>query len=56
MMIDRSLTDEYFDQLADRYTAAELVEEMGLTTWDIIVMFEEDLIEKPIDADKYRTQ
>lgn len=54
MMVDLSLRDEYFKQLADRFDAVELVAEMGLDVWDIIIMFEEDLLEKPINVDKYR--
>lgn len=54
MMVDRDLRDEYFNQLADRYTAAELVEEMELDVWDVIEEFREELLDNPIDVDKYR--
>lgn len=54
MMVDLSLRDEYFKQLADRYTAAELVEEMDLDVWDVIEGFQDELIDNPIDVDRYR--
>lgn len=43
MSIDDDLFEEYRQQLADRYTAAELVEEMGLGVWDILEAFREHL-------------
>jgi len=44
-MLDRELLEEYKNQLADRYTAAELVELLELDVWQILEMFEEEIIE-----------
>lgn len=54
MTMDLSKFEEYLNQLADRYTAPELVEEMDLDVWDIIEAFRDRLEERPINLDKYR--
>ena len=45
MSIDREVLEEYKQTLADRYTAAELVELMELDVWDILEEFEEKVME-----------
>lgn len=51
MSIDDDLFEEYLQQLADRYTAAELVEEMDLNVWDVIEMFRDKLEEGYVELD-----
>jgi hypothetical protein len=43
---DRDLENDYMDRVEDRFTAAELVEELGLETQDIIDAFWEIILEK----------
>lgn len=49
MTLDREQLESYLEQLADRYTAGELVEaleEAGLiTVWAVMAAFENELIE-----------
>lgn len=45
MSIDRDLLDEYKRQIADRYTAPELVELLELDVWEVIEAFEEKVVE-----------
>lgn len=40
------MEDDYLMLVDDRYTAEELVEELGLTTRDIIEAFREMILEK----------
>lgn len=53
-MIDPDLFEEYLKQLEDRFTAEELVFEMGLSTIDIIEAFRDHLERFPINIEKYR--
>lgn len=53
MTMDLDLFGEYLNQLAERYTASELVEEMDLDVWDVIEMFRERLEEGYVKPDKY---
>ena len=47
--MDREAVQEYFEHLADKYYASELVERLEalekITIWDIIAAFEEQIIE-----------
>lgn len=43
-MIDYSLLDDFKASLADRYTAVELVDLLDLNVWQIIEMFEEEIV------------
>lgn len=45
MSINYELFEEFKAQLADRYTATELVELLELTEWDIIEMFQDKVME-----------
>lgn len=45
MSIDVELLEEYKLELADRYTAEELVELLQLDVWEIIEMFEDRIME-----------
>lgn len=51
MSIDDDMFEEYLQQLADRYTASELVEEMDLSIWDVIEMFRDKLEEGYVQLD-----
>lgn len=44
MSKDQELIDEYLISLADRYTASELVELLGLDIWAILDNFEEEIL------------
>lgn len=43
-MIDVELLDEHKARLADRYTAAELVDLLDLDVWRIIEAFEDEIM------------
>lgn len=43
-MLDQDLVDEYKRQVADRYTAAELVDLLDLDVWEIIEAFEQNVL------------
>lgn len=45
MSMDRELLEEFKKELADKYTAEELSELLGLDVWDIIEMFEDKIVE-----------
>jgi len=51
MSIDPDLLDEFKKELADRYTAGELAEMMGLDIWDIL---EADNLQEKIMEYKFR--
>lgn len=52
-MIDNDLLEEFLNWIADKYTAAELVEIMNLDVRDIIERFREELTEFPYEKLKY---
>lgn len=54
MSTDTERTDEYMNDLAERFTAAELCEELDLDVWDIIESFREKIIDNPNLLEKYR--
>lgn len=45
MSIDEEVLEEFKAALADKYEAAELVELLNLSVWDIIEMFPEKIME-----------
>lgn len=49
MTVDRELLEEFLERIADKFTAAELIELLEdagiLTVWDVIAVFEDELIE-----------
>lgn len=47
MTMNSDLLEEYLNALADRYDATELVELLELSTWDIIEMYREKIVEMP---------
>ena len=47
-MLDYEMANEYLDAVADKYTAAELAEELDLDVWDIIEFFREKILESGI--------
>lgn len=51
--MDLDKFQEYLNQLADRYTAPELVEEMDLDVWDIIERFRDELERGLCRPDRY---
>lgn len=51
--MDIKVFEEYLEQLADRYTASELVEELNLDVWEIIEMFRDRLEEGFVRPDRY---
>lgn len=48
-MLDEDRVDELLKAIADKYTAPEIVEILGLTEWDILEMFREQVLEKEED-------
>lgn len=47
-MIDLDLLDAYKARVADRYTAAELVDLLDLDVWEVIEAFDDKLIETDV--------
>jgi DNA-binding transcriptional ArsR family regulator len=45
-MLDTERVDELLKAISDKYTAVEIVEILGLTEWDILEMFREQVLEK----------
>lgn len=52
-MLDEDYTDEFLARIADKYTAEELVEVLGLDVWQIIEMFRERVLELDKEKVKY---
>lgn len=51
MSIDDELFEEFLKNLADRYTAVELVELLELTEWDILEAFREKFLELQLSVE-----
>lgn len=51
MSVDDDLFEEYLLAIADRYTAAELVELLDLDVWDVIEAFRDNLRDKHLAMD-----
>ena len=49
MTLDTELFEEFKLELADRFTAEELCEILGLDVWDIIEAFQEKILEIHLD-------
>lgn len=45
-MLDEDRVDELLKAIADKYTAEEVCEILGLDVWDILEMFREQVLEK----------
>lgn len=45
-MIDEDRLQEFLDKIADKYTATEICEILGLTEWDLLEQFREFVMEK----------
>ena len=44
-MMDREERDEFFNRVCDRFTAEELVEILGLSTWDVVEQFRDYIMQ-----------
>ena len=49
MSTDHELVESWKNRLADRFTAYELVELLGLDVWQIIEAFEEEVLNLRLD-------
>lgn len=50
MSVDREKLEEFKQRLADRYTAYELVELLGIDVWRILEEFEDEVMEMECEA------
>lgn len=55
-MVDPETFEEYLNRLEDRFTAEELVIEMGLDVRDILEAFRDHLERFPINVEKYHEE